>query len=174
MFIVPAELVILRDCVEQRRLAVIHAEGCSEAVDQHAAPRSWGLIRRIKFALDERRPRAPERTSCEGTVAMNPFFDIEIVERDHTLILKVRGELDLATAPLLNERLEQAEAANPPIVLVDLDQVEFMDSTGLHVLLARFAHNGNGTRYSLTRGSPQVRRLFEVAGVIDRLPFAAD
>ncbi|MGI8571848.1 MAG: STAS domain-containing protein [Solirubrobacteraceae bacterium] len=105
---------------------------------------------------------------------MRPIFDIEIVEHDHTLVLKVRGELDLATAPLLKERLEQAEAAAATNVVIDLDQVEFMDSTGLHVLLARFIQNHNGTRYSLTHGSPQVRRLFEVAGVIDRLPFAPD
>lgn len=105
---------------------------------------------------------------------MNPTFDIEIVERDHTLILKVRGELDMATAPLLSKRLELAEAGAATSVLVDLDQVEFMDSTGLHVLIAHFAGNRNGTRYSLTRGSPQVQRLFEVAGVHDRLPFASD
>jgi anti-sigma B factor antagonist len=101
-------------------------------------------------------------------------FDIEIVERDHTLILKVKGELDLATAPLLKERLDQAEAAAPTNLVIDLDQVDFMDSTGLHVLLAHFIENENGTRFSLTRGSPQVRRLFEVAGVVDRLPFAPD
>ena len=105
---------------------------------------------------------------------MSPIFGIDIVERDHTLTLKVRGELDLATAPLLKERLEEAEAAEATNVVIDLDQVEFMDSTGLHVLLARFLEHRNGTRYSLTQGSPQVRRLFEVAGVMDRLPFAAD
>lgn len=105
---------------------------------------------------------------------MSPIVDIDIVERDHTLTLKVRGELDLATAPLLKERLEEAEAAEATNVVIDLDQVEFMDSTGLHVLLARFIENRNGTRYSLTQGSPQVRRLFEVAGVMDRLPFVAD
>jgi anti-sigma B factor antagonist len=105
---------------------------------------------------------------------MSPIFGIDIVECDHTLTLKVRGELDLATAPLLKERLEEVEAAEATNVVIDLDQVEFIDSTGLHVLLARFVENPNGTRYSLTQGSPQVRRLFEVAGVIDRLPFAAD
>jgi anti-anti-sigma factor len=45
-----------------------------------------------------------------------------------------------------------------------------MDSTGLHVLLEHVLV-GNGTRYSLTRGSPQVRQLFEITGLSDRLPF---
>lgn len=105
---------------------------------------------------------------------MDPSFDIEIVERDQTLIVRVRGELDLSTAPLLDERLTLAEAADAGIVLMDLDQVEFIDSTGLHVLLSHFALNGDGTSYSLTRGSPQVQRLFEVSGVMNRLPFASD
>jgi anti-sigma B factor antagonist len=105
---------------------------------------------------------------------MNPTFDIQVVEHDHTLILRVSGELDLSTAPLLDEQLERADAADVTSVLVDLDQVEFIDSSGLQVLIARVASNSNGKRYSLTRGSRQVRRLFEVAGVMDRLPFAAD
>jgi len=105
---------------------------------------------------------------------MNPDFDIEMVEHDHTLILKVRGEVDLSTAPLLDEQLRLADASDVTMVLVDLDQVGFMDSTGLQVLLARVVLNQNGTRYSVTRGSPPVRRLFEIAGVIDRLPFASD
>jgi anti-sigma B factor antagonist len=109
---------------------------------------------------------------------MNPTFDIEIIERDHTLILKVSGELDLSSAPLLDKQLELAETSDAASVVVDLDQVEFMDSSGLQVLIARVALSGNGngnaTRYSVTRGSRQVQRLFEVAGVMDRLPFASD
>lgn len=105
---------------------------------------------------------------------MDPSFEIEIVERGGTLIVSVRGELDLSTAPLLDERLSFAEAADAVRVLVDIDQVEFMDSTGLHVLLDHVAVNGHGTSYSLTRGSPQVRQLFRVSGVMERLPFASD
>lgn len=134
------------------------------------------MIRRIEFASDEPRHHGVGADYCseDGAVAMNRDFDIEIVERDHTLILKVTGEVDLSTAPLLDERLRLAETADASSVVVDLDQVVFMDSSGLHVLLARVVLNQNGTRYSLTRGSPQVQRLFEVAGVMDRLPFSSD
>ena len=80
----------------------------------------------------------------------------------------------MSSAPLLDERLALAEAADTVSVIVDIDQLEFIDSSGLRVLLSRVAGNSNGTRYLLTQGSPQVRRLFEVAGVIDRLPFESD
>jgi anti-sigma B factor antagonist len=103
---------------------------------------------------------------------MDPSFDIKILERDHTVIVQVEGELDLATAPLLDEKLAEAESAGARSVLLDLDRVEFMDSTGLQLLLARVILNGDGKRFALTTGSPQVQRLFRVAGVLDRLPFA--
>jgi anti-sigma B factor antagonist len=101
---------------------------------------------------------------------MNPSFGIEVGECDGALIVRVMGELDLATSPLLHERLTLAEVTDAAKLRVDLDQVEFMDSTGLHVLLEHVLV-GNGTRYSLTRGSPQVRQLFETTGLADRLPF---
>ncbi len=103
---------------------------------------------------------------------MHPSFDIKTLERDQTVIVRVEGELDLTTAPLLDNTLAEAESSCATTVLLDLDQVEFMDSTGLQVLLARVILNGNGKRFALTRGSPQVQHLFRVAGVIDRLPFA--
>jgi anti-sigma B factor antagonist len=105
-------------------------------------------------------------------VGMEPAFEIKIRHRDQTLIIEVAGELDVATAPLLEKKLAEAEAAGATSLLVDLEQCEFIDSSGLHVLLAHVIRNGSAQRYAVTRGSRQVQRLFEVAGVIDRLPFA--
>jgi anti-sigma B factor antagonist len=99
-------------------------------------------------------------------------FRHQVLDRDHTLVLQIEGDLDLDTAPLLAEKLNEVEAAGPRSVTVDLNRVEFMDSSGLQVLLSRASLNGNGSRFAVTRGSAQVRRLFEVAGVIDLLTFA--
>lgn len=102
-------------------------------------------------------------------------FDIDIAERDGSLVLTVRGEIDITTAPLLEEELGRAAATDAVGILVDLDQVSFMDSTGLHVLIKYAASSGQtGQRFHLTRGSAQVRRLFEISGAKDYLPFLAD
>ncbi len=77
---------------------------------------------------------------------MDSSFDIKILERDHTIIVRVEGELDLVTAPLLDEKLAEAESGGTTSVLLDLDRVEFRDSTGLQVLLARVILNGDGQR----------------------------
>jgi anti-sigma B factor antagonist len=102
---------------------------------------------------------------------MKPSFDIDIVERDDDVILILDGEIDLATASLLEEQLVAVEAQHAASVIVDLDRVSFMDSTGLQVLIAHTLSNRNGHQVRLTKGSPQVQRLFEVSGLRDHLPF---
>jgi anti-sigma B factor antagonist len=104
---------------------------------------------------------------------MKPTFDIEIVERDDAVVLILDGEVDLATASVLEQNLASVEARQVASVIVDLDRVSFMDSTGLQVLIAHTLSNQNGTRVRLTKGSPQVRRLFEVSGLLDHLPFVS-
>jgi len=102
-------------------------------------------------------------------MTMQPF-EIEIIERDDALVLVVEGEIDIATAPLLEQRLTEAEATDAPTVIIDLDRVSFMDSTGLQVLVAHSLSEANGNRILLTRGSPQVQRLFTVSWMLDPLP----
>jgi anti-sigma B factor antagonist len=103
---------------------------------------------------------------------MQPF-EIEIIERDDAVVLVVEGEIDIATAPLLEQRLTEAEAGDAPQLIVDLDRVSFMDSTGLQVLVAHTLSETNGRRIRLTAGSPQVQRLFTVSGMADHLPFVS-
>jgi len=102
---------------------------------------------------------------------MKPSFDIDIVERGDAVILILDGEVDLATASLLEEKLSVVEAQEATNVIVDLDRVSFMDSTGLQVLIAHTLAKQNGSRVRLTKGSAQVQRLFEVSGLRDHLPF---
>jgi anti-sigma B factor antagonist len=103
---------------------------------------------------------------------MQPL-EIDIIERDNAVVLVVEGEIDIATAPLLEARLAEAEGRNQPSVIVDLDQVTFMDSTGLQVLVAHTMSEANGRRIRLTKGSPQVQRLFTISGMVDHLPFVS-
>jgi anti-sigma B factor antagonist len=99
-------------------------------------------------------------------------FDIESSDRDGTRRIAVAGELDVATAPSLNEALAQAEAGDARVIVVDLADVSFIDSTGLHAILAAHARSQrNGNRLCLARCSEPVERLFELTGARDRLPF---
>jgi anti-sigma B factor antagonist len=81
------------------------------------------------------------------------------------LVLILSGELDLASAPALEQLLDDAQESAVSRVVVDLSRLEFSDSAGLHVLLnAHRRLRGSGQRLVLRRGPKAVQRLFELTG----------
>ena len=86
-------------------------------------------------------------------------------------IIELSGELDLDGAPRLEEALRDAEAGDATSIVVDLGGLEFIDSTGLRLLVMAAERSPDG-RFSLLRGPKQVHRVFEITDLVDRLPFA--
>jgi anti-sigma B factor antagonist len=81
-------------------------------------------------------------------------------------LIALRGELDLASAPKLERELHAAlAAANGPIV-VDLSDLQFMDSTGLRTLIAgqRSATDQRRPFAVACRANSFIARVFEIAG----------
>jgi anti-anti-sigma factor len=103
-----------------------------------------------------------------GTAA--PFEIQDVVSGGtHTLVLA--GELDMATAPDV-EGVVSACAGSAARLTLDLRNVTFMDSTGLRlVLFAQRLCRETGAEFALIPGPRLVQRVFELTGVIDRLPF---
>ena len=92
-----------------------------------------------------------------------PAFSSQIEWRDTVALVALSGELDLATAPLLEECLAPVEADGPTSLVVDLRDLMFMDSTALHVLLrARGRAETNGHQLLVVGANPAARRLFEL------------
>src|SRR4051812_15279364 len=82
---------------------------------------------------------------------------------DDGVLLTVTGELDIATVPLVRERLAGPAAAAARRIVVDLRGVSFMDSTGL----AAFVHAKMRQAITLVMEPDSYARLiFEVAGLI--------
>lgn len=98
---------------------------------------------------------------------------VNIVERDDAVVVMVEGEVDLFTAERFRTSLARAGASRAPAIVLDLDRVSFMDSAGMHVLLQFSISEQSRGRLSVTRGSPQVRRLLEITGVGRYLSFVA-
>jgi anti-anti-sigma factor len=88
----------------------------------------------------------------------------------HTI--RVLGDLDLATAPLLTRELRRAEATGVASIVVDLSGVDFMDLAGVRVL-SDAATRAQGWRLTLVPGRAEVQRVVELSGLADVLPFAA-
>ena len=97
---------------------------------------------------------------------MNSEFSVEERREGGASILTIAGELDLRTSPELEERLGRAFTAGAELVILDLRQIEFMDSSGLRAVLGahRQAHEA-GRRFALVRGADQVERVLTLTGV---------
>jgi anti-sigma B factor antagonist len=94
-------------------------------------------------------------------------FHCDVAERDDAIHLRPRGELDMRSVPVLEEQLRRArDAGGPRRLVVDLRELEFMDSTGL-TLLARWSRGADQDGYDLAliRGEDRVHRLFEITGM---------
>jgi anti-sigma B factor antagonist len=92
---------------------------------------------------------------------------------DH-VVLALNGELDLASAQLLQREVESAEIAAAPRLVLDLEGLDFIDSSGLRVLLSAYERaRERGQEFAVTRGSPQVQRLLAITRVGERLGIVA-
>jgi anti-sigma B factor antagonist len=109
-----------------------------------------------------------------GKQSLDTPLRIDTVERGGSLVLVVEGELEITTSPLLDTALVRARGTNAKRIVVDLDAVSFIDSTGLHVLIRHTSIEDRRPRIHLTKGSPQVQRLFELSGAADFLPFVSE
>jgi anti-anti-sigma factor len=100
-------------------------------------------------------------------------FNVKTDDDAQAVVIRVTGELDLASSPALEQELERGAAAGAQLVIVDLRQLEFMDSTGLSVLVrAHQRATENGQRFGVVKGPQQVQRLLSLTGVADRLNLA--
>ncbi len=106
--------------------------------------------------------------------AWQPFSVTVEIEAERSTVF-LRGELDLSGVERAREAIEQAEAGGKGLLVLDLSDLEFIDSTGLEVLLraARRAHDSGG-RLIVQKPSRYVRRLLEMTAIDQSLDIVDD
>ena len=81
-------------------------------------------------------------------------------------VICVRGEIHLTTAPRFSEHLTEAIESGKTAIVLDMSGVEFIDSTGLSVLLNGLRLMGQRQgRLALVSANPTVLRLFHITGL---------
>jgi anti-sigma B factor antagonist len=117
-------------------------------------PHAWGLGLRTPM------PNLDFKTTRNGTVA----------------VVAPTGELDLSGAAILEAELDRlAEEPDLGAVVLDLRGLEFLDSSGLRlVVLADMKAREAGRRFALVRGGETVHRVFEITRMSERLDFVED
>lgn len=86
--------------------------------------------------------------------------------RGEVTVVHVGGEIDAYTAPVLRERLDEHISAGRHHLVVDLDDVSFMDSTGLGVLVGRLKLvRVNSGSLLLVCSSERIMKVFSITGL---------
>jgi anti-sigma B factor antagonist len=108
-----------------------------------------------------------QREIADGTLV------VRSQQSDGSLVIAFAGELDLANAGTAENALEGSLADASTPVIVDMRELEFIDSTGIALLVSTLSRNDGETRVSFIPSDfPAVTRVLELTGLAERLPLA--
>ncbi len=120
---------------------------------------------RVSDARQDRRSRAQQLIEF-GALSMSSERNGAV----HTL--RLSGELDLATTHRVEAELKRVEASGAQTIVIDLSDLSFINSTGVHLLVdAQARSRAQSNDLALLRGSAAVQRVLEICGVEAALPF---
>ncbi len=107
-------------------------------------------------------------------MAAEDHLRVDVERRQDRVVLHLHGELDLASAPALQRAIEGPEIKDAPMVVLDLQELEFIDSTGLRSILTAYESSQDRAQdFAVTQGSPQVQRLLSITSVGEHLRIIA-
>jgi anti-sigma B factor antagonist len=95
-------------------------------------------------------------------------FAVDVLRRDGAIHVVLEGELDVATLPRLEAALPEPAAGE--LLVIDLRELQFMDSSGVHVLMGLdVASREQGWSLVVVRGPRDVQRVLDLCHVPDRV-----
>lgn len=118
-----------------------------------------------------------ERPAAKGVSAGGFGVKVHIRRQGDKLIVRLDGDLDLHAAAAFRESVDEQWSASPRLrhLVVDLGGVGFIDSSGLGALLGRWRSvQGRGGRLVAVGVRPRVRKLLEMAGLLQLIDVAED
>ena len=99
-------------------------------------------------------------------------FRVDVSREGDTARLRLAGELDLDTTPILQAKIAALRETGVRSLVLDLTGLEFIDSSGLHCILDWDAESRqDGFTIALIPGPPAVRRIFELTNTDTLLRF---
>jgi anti-anti-sigma factor len=99
----------------------------------------------------------------------NPL-ELKVEQDDGVSRLVAAGELDLSSAEQLEDELKRQEQGEPPVIVLDLRELTFMDSTGLRVVIAADTRaRERGGKLVIVRAAEEVDRVFRLTRMDEHL-----
>jgi anti-sigma B factor antagonist len=98
------------------------------------------------------------------------LLEMEVEEHGGTAVLVLTGELDISSAGRVEKELARLEDGDPGPLALDLSRLQFMDSTGLRIVVSADARaRQRGRRFAVVRGPEAVQRIFRITRLEERL-----
>ena len=102
-------------------------------------------------------------------------FEVNTEQRPGEMVVRLSGDLDLAAFDAVDDVLTRVQSNGNPSVRIDLRGLEFIDSTGIRLLLAAHSRaERSGHQFCIVRGSERIQRVFALTDLDRRLPFCDD
>jgi anti-sigma B factor antagonist len=102
-------------------------------------------------------------------------FKVGTEQRSGELVIRFSGELDLAAFDEADELLTTAQSDGYSAVRIDLRGLEFIDSSGIRLLLrAHRRAEERGDSFCIVRGNKRIQQVFALTDLDGRLPFCDD
>jgi anti-anti-sigma factor len=103
-------------------------------------------------------------------VAVSEHLSVDLRHEADMVVVRLDGELDLASAPLLESELERPEVVAAATLVLDLRDLKFIDSTGLRTIFTAHARSDEREQeFAVTRGPEQVQRLLAITRLGEHL-----
>lgn len=105
---------------------------------------------------------------------VHDYFSLHVRRDKQAATLAASGELDLMAAPALRTQLERTWQTGADRVIVDLRDVQFIDSTAIHIILGAHHHAQDAGRgFYIIDGGAQVHMLLSLTGALGILNVVA-
>jgi anti-sigma B factor antagonist len=93
-----------------------------------------------------------------------------VADHDGVSVVSVSGEIDLVTAPALEQAIGTVIAEAPTALVIDLSAVEFLGSVGLKILAATYEKLGKAAEFGVVARGPATRRPIHLTGLDKTFP----
>jgi anti-sigma B factor antagonist len=93
-----------------------------------------------------------------------------VADHDGVAVVSVSGEIDLVTAPALEQAIGGVVTDNPTALIIDLTEVEFLGSVGLKILAATYEKLSDSAEFGVVAHGPATRRPINLTGLDKTFP----
>jgi anti-anti-sigma factor len=108
------------------------------------------------------------------TMPAHPF-DVSVRRQPRAAIIELRGEINAGAEAALKAGYAQAEQGEPELILLNFERVEYMNSTGIALVVGLLAQARKSRRRLVACGlSPHYREIFEITRLADYMPVFSD